>query len=164
VNSYRKLIKQENVFYRMKYGRINIISSICIILIIGLPIIVIAFLNNLFLIALIGIFLIAFVCFYTISLFSKYVFSYIRIHADSIEWIQKGKIKYHFNWCDITNIEKGTFLMNGTFDLILPTKIAEEINSSKFQFNCYEELRTYIVEHTQNPKIVEVFKNFDLRY
>jgi len=106
----------------------------------------------------------AFGCIFTIVLFSKYVFSYIRIELDGIEWVYKNKTQHYFKWVDIKNIQIGTFLMSATFDLEFSSEIVIFANMVKFQFNCYEKLRSYIVEHTNDPRIVEIFKNFDLRY
>lgn len=164
VSLHKKNTKQDNVFFRMKYGRINIITFLCILVVIGIPASVIAFINYPLGVAIFVLFLMVFGCILTITLFSKYVFSYIRIKPDGIEWVYKDKTQYCFMWADINNIQIGTFLMSATFDLELSPKIAMLANMDKFQFNCYEELRSYIVEHTNDLKIVEIFKNFDLRY
>jgi hypothetical protein len=103
-------------------------------------------------------------CILTIILFSKYVFSYIRIESDGIKWVYKNKTQYYFKWVDIKNIEIGTFLMSATFDLEFSSEIAILANMDKFQFNCNEEIRLYIVEHTNDPRIIEIFKNINLRY
>jgi len=164
VSLHKKNAKQNNEFFRMKYGRINIITFLCVLVVIGIPVSVIAFINYPLGIAIFVIFLIVFGFILTIVLFSKYVFSYIRINPDGIEWVYKGITQYYFKWVDIKNIQIGTFLMSATFDLEFSSEIVILANMDKFQFNCYEELRSYIVEHTNDPKIVEIFKNFDLRY
>jgi len=164
VRLHKKITKQDNVFFRMKYGRINIITFLCILVVIGIPASVIAFINYPLGVGIFVLFLMAFGCIFTIVLFSKYVFSYIRIELDGIEWVYKNKTQHYFKWVDIKNIQIGTFLMSATFDLEFSSEIVIFANMVKFQFNCYEKLRSYIVEHTNDPRIVEIFKNFDLRY
>jgi hypothetical protein len=148
----------------MKYGRINIITFLCILVVIGIPASVIAFINYPLGVAIFVFFFMVFGCILTIILFSKYVFSYIRIESDGIKWVYKNKTQYYFKWVDIKNIEIGTFLMSATFDLEFSSEIAILANMDKFQFNCNEEIRLYIVEHTNDPRIIEIFKNINLRY
>lgn len=161
---HKNLAKQENIFYRMKYGRINMITFLCFLVVTGIPGSVIAFINYPLRVGIFFSFLMVYGCILTIILFSKYVFSYIRIKPDGIEWVYKGITQYYFKWVDIKNVKIGTFLMSATFDLEFSSEIVILANMDKFQFDCYEELRSYIVENTNDPRIVEIFKNFDLRY
>ena len=82
----KEFTKQDNVFLRMKYGRINIITFLCILVFIGIPALIIALINYPIGVAIFVLFLMVFGCILTIILFSKYVFSYIRIEPDGIEW------------------------------------------------------------------------------
>lgn len=161
---HKEFTKQDNVFLRMKYGRRNIITFLCILVVIGILGSVIALINYPIEVALFLLCLMVFGCILTIIIFSKYVFSYIRVKPDGIEWVYKDKIQYFFKWVDINSIQIGTFLMSATFDLKFSPEIFILTNMDKFQFNCNEEIRSYIVEHTNDPRIVKIFKNLNLRY
>ncbi len=157
----KDLLKQDGVFYRMKYSRMGVISSVSIQASLGILINI--FIFNVFLI--LAFILLILVYMYSVhKVFSKHIFSIVRFHLEGIEWIYKGEILYNFKWDDIIDIRKGSFMLNATFELILPNEIIHELNIKKFEFNCYEELRTYIVENTSNSFIVEKVKDFDLRY